>query len=306
MQQNKTIFILFGILLILIALFGWQRFNQQKLASQIVDSSYVAQLNNLQPETISQFTLTKNDESLEFSKGDSIWRVNNFEADAEAVNNLLNNLFSPTNVEKVAVTNSRHKDFGIATTSAVLVSIPNTPSITVGDSTGDGYYVRFNTNDSVYLVHGLPFQINELTLDSWRNQIIVAATKDDIASISFSDTNGEWNLEHKDTNWFLGDKQVDVSSISTFLNSLELLRSQGFLAEAKREMYSQKPYLEITITTNSGDRRLSLYSPVAKASADKTDVLVETNRDNGLYLLAKPSAENLALNKDSLVFSETK
>jgi hypothetical protein len=90
-------------------------------------------------------------------------------------------------------------------------------------------YVRLYNGKEVYAVDGLiPFSFS-IKFEDWRDKTFIHSKMNDISKIRFIfPADSSYNLNRKDSVWYVGNLKADSISVANYLSSLILLNGQEF------------------------------------------------------------------------------
>jgi len=138
--------------------------------------------------------------------------------------------------------------------TAVLFELANgeTHSLVVGKFTFDQAkrngtsFVRLNDEEETYAVDGFLSMSVNLSLNSWRNKLLLQGTKDSWSELKYTfPADSGYVLTLTGTGWQIDDQPADSARVIEFLNSLNLVQSVNFVDDVQ---VGQTPDLSLRLT----------------------------------------------------------
>lgn len=253
MGKNKTIGILLSVLLIMIGF--WFLRDYLKPKDDTIDN-YLKQTAGLSTDQVSQVVVEKAENKLALKKESLGWQVETYKANQESVNQLIKNLLTPDSPELVAETNAQHKNLGVDNDNGTKITFSNGEKQVVwvvGNPAADGFYVKFNDGDAVYLVKGIPTTAVDAAIGSWLDKTLAQIQESALKTMSITDKNGKTiKLVRTGGDWFEEGKQtaLDPEPLTPLLTKLAALTTQGLVEDEKS--IGKTPVLVLKLDLDGG------------------------------------------------------
>ncbi|OGV96606.1 hypothetical protein A2W24_01440 [Microgenomates group bacterium RBG_16_45_19] len=290
MKGNKVIA---SLLLVLFVMIGFLVIREYTKPVDVSLTAFKQLSQNWAKESVNQVNLATGAETVTLNKTGTDWRIGEYAADSQSVNDLITQLLEPEKVELIAETNARHQDLGVDEAQAVAVTLTaGEQSLTflIGKPLAEGYYVRGAKNDSVYLINNLPVKSTQATQNDWVDKVVSRVDEAQIKKLTITQGGGaKLSLLFSGGDWFKegSEQALDREPLAPLLNALAALTAQGLVADDTK--VTAKLSRTITIETDSGTKELTFY-PV-----DKETYAVQSNERPGKYSLSQGLYETLSL-----------
>lgn len=192
------------------------------------------------------FVLKKDEESLTLKRESGTWKVGEYEADKEKIENLFKALSNLKISGPVSRNQQNHSQFEVDEEKGLQVSFQDKDdqeivSLIIGKP-GPGYtsnYLRKPAQDEVYLADANLNTLLPLQAEDWRQKTIAKIDRQSVKKITFAYPQEEFSLElQEDGSWLAKNKQekkVEDEVINNFFDALNPLTATGFV-EDEEEM----------------------------------------------------------------------
>lgn len=293
MQTNKVII---GLVIALVGLIG-ARFGQQYLTSKSQEiPDYEQFWQELSVSQITGLALTKGESRLILEKqGDHAWKVNEFAADATKIEELIPKLIRPSSTQLISESTTQHERLGISSSSATLALQTGTEvkAVTFGGTAVGGRYVKLADSDNVYLVAGLPDDIDSLQATSWVDPVIARIDQPSISQITISKGTSNVVIKKTEQGWANAEGvEVDTTPFNALVMTLESFATQG-LVDTPTNL-PKAPTIQVKVDRVSGDPTTFLLYETPEM------VYVSIDGKPGVYSLSSTSLKNFDIKATDL------
>jgi len=259
-SSNKKLLIVFGVLLLLVAITFSADFFKK-------DSNYKSDLFTLDSAKISSITIypkRKNEGEIKFTKtGKDVWNLTqkgkSYVPDKGGIQNLIDELLR-IKPERIAATDkSLWSKYEVTDTSGIRVTVEQEGKIVADLIIGkfsyqqnnqadpnmqmNPYmmnqpkitsYVRLNGENDVYGVQGLLSMTFGRDLNSYRNKTIISSNKMDWTKVTATfPGDSSFVLTNNGTIWNMENAQADSTKINNYIQTIEYVTSSEFADEIK-------------------------------------------------------------------------
>jgi hypothetical protein len=176
-------------------------------------------------------------DTVELTRTDGSWTVNEFPTDSSRVAQLFEVLSSAEVRELVSRNAANHGRMGVADgdTHTIEVDAEGYAGAMVLGEAGARYgttYVRVPGEDEVYLLEGNLSVHARRSHDDWRSKRVVALDTASIERIDVSRDGSTYSLSRGDSAWTFEDgSETNEATVRNILSELGDLRAAGFLSE---------------------------------------------------------------------------
>ncbi len=234
-KKNKLSFIIFGALLIICSIYLYTDSNREKRTFQ---KSVIVEDNN----KITSIELNSKDGNFILSKENEEWFVLNngakHKASTGSMTELLKNLENlriysvisrnPEKFDEYQVSDSLGKHFIVKENNNVLADFYVGKFIPSGRQNVNSYF-RLKGKDDVYSLKGffsMLFFNNKA--ETYRSKAIVETSVENIEKVEIYNSTGNYILEKKDENWFVGNQKANADSVTNYLKQISTLNMAEF------------------------------------------------------------------------------
>jgi len=121
-------------------------------------------------------------------------------------------------------------------------------------------FARRDGADAVYRYAGPIAGLVDLTVDDWRNHVVVNAPPGSVGRVTVEHGASRYDLEQRPGGWVLApDTPADSSAVSRLLRSLSPLEARGFATEAQLDSVDfRRPERRLTLLSPAGDTIVAL------------------------------------------------
>lgn len=287
--QSRTIFQLSLVFIVLLAVVLARHF--WPTADKSTITQYQKYWGKLTAANITAFTLSQKEQSLDLRREGSLWKLADYQADANAIAGWLDQLLHPASPLIVAETSATHPKFGLDADHIVTLTLKTgdqTYPVDLGQTSGSGRYLKFPNQDTVYLIPDLPSHLNSLTLADWVNKTILSVSADTLQSLTLTTPRYSLNLTHQDNQWFTPaiSGPIDDTVLQPLLTHLASLTTNGLTDQAKP---TTKPSLTLELSQAGSTITLTFYRQ------DDNQTLVTASDRAGLFTLSTTTFDKLPL-----------
>ena len=257
--SNKTLLILFIILLVIVAafLFYDSKHGERSFRKDLVniDTAQVTSI-NIYPK-ITHHKLVKI-----FKEGNN-WKVdipNNKTAfvPKQKINEIFRELLSIEPLSVAALGKNKWKEYQVDDSSGTEIKVfeggNNTLDLTIGKFAFRRpktmlSYVRVSGDDNVYQINGMPGFLFNQNADYFRDGRVINDNYSNWTKLSFTyPGDSSFVLEKKNKNWMIGSQMADSAKTVNLLRPLSDLTNQDFADNFDQNLLSKAAY---TLTINS-------------------------------------------------------
>lgn len=212
------------------------------------------------------------------------WKVavnkDEFPADKNRVENLLEFLTSLEKSEIVSRKKEKHKNFGIGDKKIVVKDTSGkTFTLFIGNPAGlQKYYARVDEQNEVFITEGLelfPQDLRDLQLN------FIASTEK-VEKITLKSEKGELVFEKTKDGWKINDKKADKSKVDFLLSDLAALKGEDIKKAGKKD----KIVLTIQAVENKKTKILNIYKV-------RQEYWANIEKDKYFYKLSSFTVDNL-------------
>ncbi len=296
MKQNKIIGILATLLF---ALLGLVVLRDYLPKNDTDGQSFAQHWNGYTADGVQEVVITKANDQLALKREGNEWMANGMILEKAKVDDLVTYLLKPSSQELIATTKTRHEALGFSdssTSSALIKTGDKEQKVLYGSLTSTGRYVKFENNDSVYLIKGLPGTADSATLNDWVDKTLVEVPQSALERISIVhgrnsilliQSNNEWREEGKDV-------ILDEGAFSAMTSSLASLITQGLAEDQDIEV--RAPEVEVKVKVKDTNEVTLSFSPF-----ENEQYIVMSSARDGKYLISQSVVENFKIDRTDLV-----
>jgi hypothetical protein len=162
-------------------------------------------------------------------------------------------------------------------------------------------YVRVAGKNEVYAVEGILGMSFNREANSFRNQTLIMAAKENLTKLNFSMPGGSYNLIKQNNKWMVNGLLADSASVDSYLSSISRLNNSNFIDEPILE--STSPDYTLTIEGDNIPQPIKIKA----FKADTANVFALTSSLNeGSYFSAKASGLMEKIFVDKTIFLQEK
>ena len=204
-MNNRTLYILFSIFVILIVASVWPRIQIYIRGSQTTEGLWFS---GFTAESVSRVTIVGADKEILLTKKDGGWQIGDFAASDTVMESFFADLSKLTVGELAAVKAESQVQLGVVEGEGTQLSLlrddrGREDTFVFGESTGnsDGLYVRRADSDDVYSVRGSLGVYLANSINDWRDKTILKVSSDDLAKIEVVEGAVVTVVTKKDKDW---------------------------------------------------------------------------------------------------------
>lgn len=202
----------------------------------------------LSQDVVDTVEIGSGDMSTKLVKRTDVWLVDNDPAFLPKLNQFWAAVADIDGAQLVSINPANHSRMGVSDDQGTKLSFKlaraEQASFIIGKWTPDVRlcYVRVSNKDEVYGIPCSNPNIFDPNPDGWRNPVIVRVPPSEIASITFTYPDEEFELKLVDDQWtvsdvgdVLGGEQADLRQVETVLGALQVLVARGFAGDEEAE-----------------------------------------------------------------------
>ncbi len=282
MQKNLKLLII--ILSILSGVLALKSFLPQFLPTT---SPYTEKIKDIKKENVTSLSVSKLSESVKLEKVGDTWKADGKKADKNKIDDLLNGLLSDDLPELISQTDSRHKELELTGDFATQVKINDGLTVFLGKSAkGAGIYVRFETDNNVYLVKNLYSSSLSPSLSYWADKTILAIDQVKLRKLEFTQNKKNFILVNKDNKWVeeKTGREPNKDKLDPVLTSLSSLTAESLVSTESSKVYPSTAQIVMTVEYDGGNETLNFYQ-------GKNDYKVVRDSDKEEFIVTNSTAE---------------
>lgn len=286
MQKNKTIIRLVILLLLLSGLLAF-RIYTPKFKTEA--SSYNEKIKGIDSKKIETIDISKKEEKIELKKDSDVWRVNDKKADKEKVEKLISQLLPEENIDLIAETNQRHKEFGLTDDLFTKIKLGDGLTVLVGKSESSGAYIRIDEEDKVFLLKDFS-SLNISTSPSfWFDKTIVSIEEESIKKLIFERGGRETVVIRKDEEWIFEKDEKELEKegkdkMESIIFNLSSFEAKSLVDEDAGKNYPRFTTLTLTVKYDEEEETLIFHK-------GKDDYMVIRKSDGESFAVTEGKAE---------------
>lgn len=286
MQKNKTIIRLVLLLLLLSGLLAFRLYTP-KFKTEA--SSYNEKIKSIDSGKIESVDISKKEEKIELKKDGDVWRVNDKKADKQKVEKLISQLLPEENIDLIAETNQRHKEFGLTDDLATKVKLEDSLSVLVGKSESSGAYIRIDEEDKVFLLKDFSSLNISTSFSFWYDKVIVSIDEESIKKLTFTKNRKDTIIIRKDEKWMFEKDEKELEKeekdkMESIIFNLSSFEAKSLLDEEKGKNYPRFTMLTLTVEYDEKEERLYFHK-------GKEDYMVVRKSDGESFSITESKAE---------------
>lgn len=181
-----------------------------------------------------------------------------FPADEERINNLIQTLISLSKTEIASKNKNRHRDLGVGKKNIAIKTNAENYLLYIGSSASlTKNYIRLNDENEVFIAEGLE---NVFSPEDYRDlSLRLIANENDVnyASINF---NGQTTiLNKKGNNWLIAQKQAKKDRVDFFLNDAKTVKANDILSKKSFDQALSYPNLSLQIKEKGAIKTVDFF-----------------------------------------------
>lgn len=294
-MKNQTLYILIAAAVVLGGILWWQMQDGDSDADQEVYASLVS---GFDPSNITQITIATQGGQLQLESSNNSWTLNGYQVALQKVNDLLNRLLKPDNVDVISETNTQDESLGIASNSATLVTLSNSEAslnTSWGNPSASGGYVRIGDQARVFLVSGSHDQEEISDPKFWLDTVVTRIPQSQIESLTTKSSKGTVNLKQLEGKWLNSDtnQEIDTTNLTSMFQTIE-----EFIADEveQEEAPSDPEFLTVSIKPTGQDQITLRFFKI-----DDQNVYATSSNVKGRFKLPLTKVDDFELSPESLV-----
>lgn len=245
---------------------------------------------NFNKTQIKELTLVNPSGTIIVFKKNNHWylKKNNqeFKANEEIVNNIINDLSHLKKEDLVATNKNRFRDLGIDKSKISFNLANQHHNLYIGNNYSlNKSYFKVDNENEVFVGEGFDNFLN--TSDFRDLKVYLVNNENDVASLQIEFDNEKLSIEKKNNDWIINNKAAAKDKVDFFINDLKTLKADDIL-DKNNNLSILQPDLVISVKENSKLRQAQFF-----------------NQDQDNYLL-KISNSDLTYQVSASVFSSLK
>jgi len=234
--MKKNIGKLLIVFALLLSVFAIVKFTGNKGRSK----SYRSELVNIDPEDITEATISSPEGDLTLKKIDDQWVVNTPNGDKKAVEATVKSMFSSLQSIRPSRLVARDEDkwsaYGVDSLGTrILLKAAEKPTLDVvlGRFGVEGQrsfhtFVRLTDESDVYVANDFMKMSVYTNVDDYRNSQFFKLNRDSLTSVIFEYPDSTFSLVNEGGKWFVGNQPADSAQAAEYLRGLSFLSSRIF------------------------------------------------------------------------------
>ena len=274
----KLAFLLLTLLFLYILKIQFANFFSQKTPFVFPD---------LKNQSISHITIIGG-KSISLYKKNGLWFVkqkkDEFRADQERINNLINNIINLKKEEIVSTNKTKHQQFGIDKEKISFKINDKDFVVFIGKTTGlNKNYLRVDKQNEVFIGEGLT---DVFYPDDYRDlNVYLVDDENKVVMVKIAYDNKTLVLQNKNDKWYLKDKEIKKEKVSFFINELKTLKADDILP--KKTSPSTIAELIINLKENRREKTANFYQQ------DEDNYLLKISTSELIYQISKNTVDSL-------------
>ncbi|MGH7501943.1 MAG: DUF4340 domain-containing protein [Longimicrobiales bacterium] len=246
-MSEKTLRRIVAILGALVAMYGivWLTAGRGRASgSANNDNPLAGELERIRADSLTGLTVTSPaGERIALSRDDSVWRVNGFRADSQAIDRLKRAIADADVAALASRSATNHARLGVASDSTWTVALRNDADsvrLLIGNDgpTYPGAYIRLPDADQVFEVTGDLRNALTLSPGDWRDRAIARVDTAAIQTVVIERDARTARLERREDGWHVSVAGVpeaaapDSATVASVLSELARFDATGFAADS--------------------------------------------------------------------------
>jgi hypothetical protein len=294
-MKNQTLYILIAVVLVLGGIMWWQ---MQDGDADADATAYANLVSGFDPSNITQISIATQGGQLRLESANNTWTLDGYQVALQKVNDFLNRLLKPDNVDVISETNTQDESLGIASDSATLVTVNNSEaSLTTywGIPSTSGGYVRIGDNLPVFLISGGHDQEEISNPSYWLDTVIMRIPQNQIETLTTKSSKGAVNLQQIEGKWINSDtnQELDTTNLTSIFQTIEEFSTDEVEQE---EAPSTPEFLTVSIKPTGQDQITLRFFKI-----DDENVFAVSSNVKGRFKLPLTKVDDFELSPQSLV-----
>ncbi|MGI5828496.1 MAG: DUF4340 domain-containing protein [Patescibacteria group bacterium] len=282
---NLTLILVIGLVLVVVQNL-WSKYQQKQ------PNDYLKAIKEIDASLVSEVTLSKGNQQLQFTKTNNGWKVASKSADKTKVSELINGLLPSESPVLIAQSPEKLKDLNVTEDTATKVSLKindKTSEFLVGKRIGSLTSVALRNQSLAYNLRNIPTL--SLEPNSWYDLTIVDIESEAIKSFSVQSGISIYTLTQiQDREWRFEGKENEVNheAVNTYVMRLNPFKAKELAFEDKQRQYSQISPSFTLLLTDKNDQKT-----VLEFFKGKNDYLVKRSGDEEYFIVSTFDAESI-------------
>lgn len=277
-MKTRTLLLLAATFLLLTVLL-WARSAVPALWPQ--SSPYLQKIRAVDRQKITKIEISRSTVSLVLENSGSGWKLNNKKVGAGKAESLLQNIFVALAPEAVAQTALRHKELELTTDLAAKIKLGDQLILLVGKANSPGFFVRFDTDNVVYLLKDLTNSQFSTDPQDWLDKTVITVDPAKVKQLTFTQNGQAFSLSSKDGKWqATGGKESPKDKTDALFASLATLTADAVVIdEATAKAYGPSPAMNLLLTFESTSETLGIFK-------GPNDYLIRRGSDGEQFIIS--------------------
>ncbi len=284
-MQNKTLWLLGTILAILTLFWGVKTYLPKYNKPS---SPYAEKVKPYDKSSVRSIVIKNSECSVELKKEGEDWKVNGKKADKSKIDDLVNQLIPPIFPDIIAKTDKRYHEFNLTSDKAIRITFDDKLTWFIGKSTGSNVYVRFDGDNTVYLLKsGISSNFSTDNSD-WYDKTIVAFDQTKATKITLKERTNTLVLVKKENKWTEegSKREAKKDKVDSVLSQVSNLTAQSLYESKKEQVYPTAPTFTLIVEYDGKSETLELYK-------GSSDFLVKRSSDKEQFVVSEYSISSI-------------
>lgn len=267
-MKKQTVFILLGIFVIMLAIVLLPSFSPSLFTpKQKAEFSFVP----FTKDQTKSLVLESAGKKIELSNTNNSWKVGEFAAVQNKIDDLFSSLSVATPGPIVSNNPKNASEYSLASGSATVVSLhtaSQTLTVWIGKRgpSGNSFYAKKEGSSNVYLLPGTLLDVLSLSVSDWRDKTVTKFASQDVTSVIFSGGKNLKLTKKDDKTWNLevngATKTINNDDVKTPITSISSIIANDFAAESDKKLFETTKESILVNIKNKDGKDLSVFTAV--------------------------------------------
>jgi len=296
MRKNRSRLIALTILLVIL-FFGLMIKNN---LPRLLPKQPPAVFPQLKKEAVLRMVITDDGKIINLYKKNGDWflkkEADEFKADEEMINQIINGLASFRKGEIVSNNKNRYKDFGIGGKKISLTAESKNYVLFVGETAGENLiYLRVDSQNEVFLGEGFVDIFNQQDFRDLNVNLI--NNENNLNQIEINFGNNKTNLTKKGNHWYLSNNlEAKKDRVDFFINDLKTLKGNDVLSEPQIQRPSLIKTVFIRVKEGSTEKTADFFPK------DEENYYIKTSSSSFIFQI--PAVSVASFKKEAKDFTD--
>lgn len=264
-MNKNTLLILLGIFVTLsIAASSpwWEKY--LNIGKKSSSNNIELDLSTFNKNVTDKISITKNEEEEKIiTKQNNLWKINDFDASQEEIDNFFETLQSLKVKSLVSKNPDNYKNFGVTDKDGFILTLTSNNNDTIfiigkQGTTFNSFYAKTKESNNVYEVLGDLRDKLSQSITTWRNKTIVTIPQESIQKIEIASKDNPLTIIKNQNTWNAEKSgqtaTLDEPTTTRLLSALNPLEASGFLNEKEQQEFQDaKEKTIIRVFGNDGE-----------------------------------------------------